>query len=65
MCDKYGRPLSEILALPAYELEWSAICFSIDDDVRDPKKRKELFRPIPMSEMKNKDAESKFRSMFD
>ncbi len=64
MCDKYGRPLSEILELPAFELEWSAICFSIDDDLKDPKKRKELFTPIPMNEMNNEDAEARFREEF-
>ena len=65
MCDKYGRPLSEVLALPAYDLEWATVCFSIDDDLADPKKRKELMKPISMSEMDSKDAEAKFRAEFD
>ena len=65
MCDKYARPLSEILALPAYELEWSSICFSIDDDLNDPKKRKKLLAPIPMCEMEIEDAEAKFRAEFE
>lgn len=65
MCDKYGRPLNEILALPAYELEWATICFSIDDDLRDPKKRKQLLKPIHMYEMNKEDAQAKFRAEFD
>lgn len=65
MCDKYSRPLSEILELPAFELEWSAICFSIDDDLKDPKKRKELLSPVPMNEMTNEDAEARFREEFN
>ena len=65
MCDQYGRPLSEILTLPAYDMEWSAICLSIEDDARDPKKRKELFKSMSMAEMDNKDAESRFRAEFD
>lgn len=65
MCDKYARPLSEILALPAYELEWASICLSIDDDFNDPKKRKQLLKPVSMSEMKPEDAKAKFRLEFE
>lgn len=65
MCDKYGRPLSEVLALPATDLEWATICFSIDDDMNDPVKRKILLTPISMAEMNPKDARAKMRAEFD
>ena len=64
MCDKYGRPLSEILQLPAYELEWSSICFSIDDDLNDPEKRKKLLGDAEKA-LTNKQKEAKFRMEFD
>lgn len=61
MCDKYGRPLSEILELPGFDLEWASVCFSIDDDLADKDKRKTLLSKPSLAEMSVEDAKSELR----
>lgn len=61
MCDKYRRPLSEILELPGYDLEWASVCFSIDDDLRDPQRRKALYAQPILAELSTNEAKDELR----